>query len=42
LPSSPGLLGHASIAMTADKYGHLFPPNDDRAALDAAAEWFFN
>jgi len=26
------LLGHASIVMTLDRYGHLFPRGDDRAA----------
>jgi len=29
-------LGHASIQMTADRYGHLFPRNDDGAELAAA------
>jgi integrase len=29
-------LGHATIAMTADRYGHLFPSNDDGAELAAA------
>jgi integrase len=33
-------LGHASIQMTADRYGHLFPRGDDRAEL-AAAETAF-
>jgi integrase len=31
-------LGHASITMTADCYGHLFPRGDDGAELDAAAQ----
>jgi integrase len=31
------LLGHASIVMTLDRYGHLFPRGDDRAELAAAA-----
>ena len=31
------LLGHASIVMTLDVYGHLFPRGDDRAELAAAA-----
>ena len=35
-----GRLGHASITMTADTYGHLFPRGDDRAEL-AAAEMAF-
>jgi integrase len=30
------LLGHASIVMTLDRYGHLFPRGDDRAELAAA------
>jgi integrase len=29
-------LGHASIQMTADRYGHLFPSSDDGAELAAA------
>ena len=29
-------LGHASIQMTADRYGHLFPRGDDGAELAAA------
>jgi integrase len=29
-------LGHASIGMTADRYGHLFPRGDDGAELAAA------
>ena len=29
-------LGHATIAMTADVYGHLFPRGDDAAELAAA------
>jgi integrase len=33
-------LGHSSIQMTADVYGHLFPTTDDGAEL-AAAEKFF-
>jgi integrase len=31
-------LGHASITMTADRYGHLFPRGDDGAELSAAAQ----
>jgi integrase len=31
-----GRLGHASIQMTADRYGHLFPRGDDTAELAAA------
>ena len=31
-------LGHASIQMTADTYGHLFPRSDDGAELAAAEQ----
>jgi len=31
-----GLLGHGSIVMTLDRYGHLFPRGDDRTELAAA------
>jgi integrase len=31
------LLGHSSIVMTLDVYGHLFPSGDDRAELAAAS-----
>ena len=31
------LLGHASIVMTLDLYGHLWPDDGNRAALDDAA-----
>jgi integrase len=34
-------LGHASIQMTADTYGHLFPRGDDGAELAAAEKAFF-
>ena len=33
-------LGHASIQMTADRYGHLFPRGDDMAELAAAEKAF--
>jgi hypothetical protein len=33
-------LGHASIPMTADYYGHLFPRGDDNAELAAAEKAF--
>jgi integrase len=33
-------MGHASITMTADRYGHLFPRGDDRAELAAAEKAF--
>jgi integrase len=29
-------LGHSTIVMTLDRYGHLFPPGDDTAGLAAA------
>jgi len=29
-------LGHASVQMTADRYGHLFPSADDGSELAAA------
>ena len=29
-------LGHSSITMTFDRYGHLFPRTDDKAEIDAA------
>jgi integrase len=35
-----GRLGHASIQMTADRYGHLFPRSDDSAELAAAERAF--
>jgi integrase/transposase len=35
-------LGHASIRMTSDTYGHLFPRGDDRAELAAADAMFFD
>ena len=31
------LLGHSSIVITMDTYGHLFPANNDRAELEAAS-----
>jgi integrase len=34
-------LGHASIQMTADTYGHLFPRGDDGSELAAAERAFF-
>src|SRR5215831_18942421 len=34
-------LGHASIQMTADTYGHLFPRGDDGAELAAAEQQLF-
>jgi integrase len=35
-------LGHASVQMTADRYGHLFPRGDDGAELAAAERAFLN
>jgi integrase len=35
-----GRLGHASIQVTADRYGHLFPRQDDAAELAAAEKAF--
>jgi len=35
-----GRLGHSSIQMTADRYGHLFPRADDAAELAAAERAF--
>ncbi|NTF80878.1 site-specific integrase [Rhizobium rhizogenes] len=32
-------MGHSTIAMTMDTYGHLFPRNDDGSELAAAAEF---
>ncbi len=32
------LLGHGSIGITLDLYGHLFPRSDDRSELDAASK----
>jgi integrase len=33
-------MGHSSIQITADRYGHLFPRNDDSAELAAAEKAF--
>jgi integrase len=35
------LLGHGSIVMTLDRYGHLFPRGDDNAELAAASRALF-
>jgi integrase len=35
------LLGHSSIVMTLDRYGHLFPRGSDRAELDASERALF-
>jgi integrase len=37
-----GRLGHASIQMTADRYGHLFPRIDDGAEMAAAEKAFLS
>ena len=34
-------MGHASIQMTLDTYGHLFPRGDDRGELAMAEKAFF-
>ena len=34
-------LGHSSIVMTLDRYGHLFPSNDDGRELAAAERALF-
>ncbi len=38
LPALRGLMGHSSVMITADTYGHLYPEGDDRtqSAIDAA------
>jgi len=35
------LLGHSSIVMTLDRYGHLFPSGSDRAELNRSASALF-
>ena len=35
-------LGHASVQMTADRYGHLFPRGDDGGELAAAERAFLS
>jgi integrase len=35
------MLGHATVGITADRYGHLFPRVDDSDALDAGVEAVF-
>ena len=34
--------GHASLAITMDRYGHLFPSEDHRNAMDRIARLFEN
>jgi integrase len=36
------LMGHSSIAITLDRYSHLFPSGDDSGALDAAVQAVFS
>ena len=33
-------LGHSTLALTADVYGHLFPSNDDGTELKEAEKFF--
>jgi integrase len=35
-------LGHSTLALTADVYGHLFPSNDDGAELKQAEKFFLS
>jgi integrase len=35
-------LGHASIVMTTDVYGHLFPRSDDGKEMEQAANTLFS
>jgi len=35
-----GLMGHSTISVTADVYGHLFPAGNDQAELQAAESAF--
>jgi integrase len=41
LPIVQELLGHKTIAMTVDRYGHLFPRGESTAELDAAENALF-
>ncbi|HUG62609.1 MAG TPA: tyrosine-type recombinase/integrase, partial [Methylomirabilota bacterium] len=34
--------GHSSLQVTMDRYGHLFPSEDHRRAMDAIAREVFN
>jgi integrase len=36
-----GRMGHSSITITLDVYGHLFPTGDDTAEMDKAEQGFF-
>lgn len=35
-------MGHSTIALTMDRYSHLFPSNDDGSELAAASAWLAN
>jgi len=35
-------MGHSTLAMTADRYGHLFPSGDAGAELAKAEKLFFS
>jgi integrase len=41
LKNVSAMLGHSSVGITADRYGHLFPRSDDGAALDASMRTIF-
>jgi integrase len=41
LKNVSAMLGHATVGITADRYGHLFPRSDNSAALDAAVSAIF-
>jgi hypothetical protein len=35
--ASQTFAGHSSLSVKMDRYGHLFPPDDHKAAMDAIA-----
>jgi integrase len=41
LKNVSAMLGHSSVGITADRYGHLFPRSDDSESLDAAVSAIF-
>jgi integrase len=41
LKNVSAMLGHSSVGITADRYGHLFPRSDDSESLDAAVQAIF-
>jgi integrase len=41
LPETQAILGHATLAMTADTYGHMLPAKSDGAALAASERHLF-